>query len=72
MQLLDEVSSLLTGPFVSRVHGLAQRAINFYTNAGFRVFQQPRLEADQLWASAPRPVQSGKRTFFDNRINVRY
>lgn len=41
MRPLDEVSSFLTDPFVSRMHGVAQWAINFYTNAGFRVFQEP-------------------------------
>ena len=48
MRLLDEIWSFLTGPFVSKMHGMAQRAINFYTNAGFRVFQQPRLQVDEI------------------------
>ena len=46
MRLADEVLSSLTGPSVFRRHDLAQRAINFYADADFRVFQLPRLETD--------------------------
>lgn len=71
MQLLDDVSSFLTSPFVSRMHGMAQWAINFYTNTSFRVFQQPRLEADQLQATVLRLVVICKQTLFGSGAEVR-